>query len=357
MSEQQPRILGLGYSVPPNLRTNDDPIFDWLKSHVPQGSNPFQGYVTRVVLGPGEDLMTMMVPAALNALADARLEPSDIDMLLGYASVSPYGCPNELSHLHQMLGLPRSCYVVPLNCEFSNFNAGLLFADAMIRAGRAKNVLIVVGGNWTHHVDYHTVQSISAADGAGAAVVGLSPDATQWQVAGQNAVTDTSYFGSMFLRGQGYEQVPPVGGHETLWSDPFFQITAAGMKGFGAFGGQLATAAVTELLERHNLGPGTWSLVAHQASSVLFQMWESVLKPAQLISTIENFANMTVANIPVNLAWATANQPITQNSLVLFALGPDMHAHALLLQREITEDTNTQDDAAAGDGELEAPKP
>jgi 3-oxoacyl-[acyl-carrier-protein] synthase III len=338
MSEQQPRILGLGYSVPPNLRTNDDPIFDWLKAHIPPGGNPFQGYVTRVVLGPGEDLMTMMVPAALNALADAKLQPADIDMLLGYASLSPYGCPNELSHLHQMLGLPRNTYVVPINCEFSNFNASLLFADAMIRAGRAKNVLIVAGGNWTRHVDYHTVQSISAADGAGAAVVGLSSDATQWQVVDQNTVTDTSYFGSMFMRGQGYEQVPPVDGREMLWSDPFFQITADGMKGFGAFGGQLATTAVTELLARNNLGPGSWSLVAHQASSVLFQMWQTVLKPAQLISTIENFANMTVANIPVNLAWATANQPITQNNLVLFALAPDMHANALLLQRESAEE-------------------
>jgi 3-oxoacyl-[acyl-carrier-protein] synthase III len=334
MSEQQPRILGLGYSVPPNLRTNDDPIFDWLKEHIPPGSNPFQGYVTRVVLGPGEDLMTMMVPAALNALADAQLEPSDIDMLLGYASLSSYGCPNELSLLHQMIGLPQRTYVVPMNCEFSNFNAGLLIADGLIRAGRAKNVLIVAGGNWTRHVDYHTVQSISAADGAGAAVVGLSSDPTRWQVVDQNAVTDTSYFGSMFMRGQAFEQVPPVGGHETLWSDPFFHITAEGMKGFGAFGGQHAAAAVTELLERHSLGPETWSLVAHQASSVLFQMWETVLKPAQLISTIANFANMTVASIPVNLAWSTANQPITQNNLVLFALGPDMHAHALLLQRE-----------------------
>jgi len=52
-----------------------------------------------------------------------------------------------------------------------------------------------------------------------------------------------------------------------------------------------------------------------------------------VIQTIANFANMAVANIPVNLAWSTANEPITQNNLVLFALSPDMHANALLLQR------------------------
>ena len=30
MTHEQPRILGVGYAVPSNLRTNDDPIFDWL---------------------------------------------------------------------------------------------------------------------------------------------------------------------------------------------------------------------------------------------------------------------------------------------------------------------------------------
>lgn len=329
----QPRILGLGYAVPPNLRTNDDPIFDWLKAHIPPESNPFQGYVTRVVLGPGEDLMTLMVPAALNALQDAGLNPCDIDMLLGYASVSPYTTPNELSHLHRMLDLPQSTYVVPLNCEFSNFNAGLLFADALIRTGRAKNILVVAGGDWTRHVDYHTVQSVSAADGAGAAVVGLSSNPAQWQVTDQSTLTVTSYFGSMYMQGERFEQMPPRDGHESLWSEPFFQITAQGMKGFGEFGGKIAPTAVTRLLARHNIPASEVTLIAHQASTVLFQMWQSVLQPAQMIETIANFANMTVANIPVNLAWSVANDPVTQNNLVLFALAPDMHANALLLQR------------------------
>jgi 3-oxoacyl-[acyl-carrier-protein] synthase III len=254
-------------------------------------------------------------------------------MLLGYASVSPFANPNEMAHLHRMLQLPKSTYVVPLNNEFSNFNAGLMFADALIRAGRAKNILVVVGGNWTRHVDYHTVQSVSAADAAGAAVVGLSSDASQWQVIDQNTITDTSYFGSMYMQGQRYEQHPPVDGHQALWSDSFFQITKTGMKGFGQFGGKIAPQAVVDLLKRNNIPASQVTLIPHQASQTLFDMWQQILQPAQQINTIQQFANMTVANIPVNLAWSVANDPITQNNLVLFALSPDMHANALLLQR------------------------
>jgi 3-oxoacyl-[acyl-carrier-protein] synthase-3 len=336
MTDQQPRITGLGYFVPPNLRTNDDPIFDWLKKNIPPQDQPFQGYNTRVVLGPGEDLMTMMIPAALNALQDANLRPSDIDMLLGYASVSPFADPNELSHLHQMLHLPPSTYVVPLNCEFSNFNASVLMADALIRAGRARNILVVAAGNWTRHVNYHTPQAISAADGAGAAVVSLSSNPSQWQVIDQNTVTVTKYFGSMYMQGQKYDQVPPRDGHQELWSDSFFQITDDGMTGFKEFGGKTSLTAVTGLLQRHSLLPSQITLIAHQASSVLLDAWKAALNPAQMINTIANFANMTVANIPVNLAWSVANNPITQNNLVLFALAPDMHANALLLQRSLS---------------------
>ncbi|MEO8627147.1 MAG: 3-oxoacyl-ACP synthase [Betaproteobacteria bacterium] len=276
-----------------------------------------------------------MVPAALNALQAANLQPADIDMLLGYGSVSPYATPNELSHLHQMLHLPASTYVVPLNNEFSNFNAGLLFADALIRAGRARNILVAVGCNWSRHVDYHTPQSVSAGDGAGAAVVGLSSDPTQWQVIDHNSVTMTSYYGSMYMQGKKYPQQPPNDGHEWLWGDPFFQITAEGMQGFAEFGGKIAPTAVTALLARHDIPAAAVTLIAHQASSVLFEMWQTILQPKQMIETIQNFANMTLANIAVNLAWSAANQPITENNLVLFALAPDLHANALLLQRDL----------------------
>jgi 3-oxoacyl-[acyl-carrier-protein] synthase III len=105
------------------------------------------------------------------------------------------------------------------------------------------------------------------------------------------------------------------------------------MEGFRDFGGSVAPTAVTGLLARHHLSGSSVTLIAHQASSVLFELWQSQLQPAQMIETIAEFANMTVANLPVNLAWSVDHEPITQNNLVLFALAPDMHANALLLQR------------------------
>jgi len=332
MKTLSPRILGTGFAVPPNLRANDDPIFDWLRAN-PTPNDPFQGYNSRVVLGPGEDLMTLMVPAALNAIQNAGLQPSDIDMLIGNASISPFETPNELSRLHQMLNLPARTYTVALNNDFSTFNAGLLFADALVRAQRARHVLIVVGTNWTQHVSYRTIQSVSAADGAGAAVVGPDSNEGLWEVVDQHATMETKYFGSMFMQGKRIDQPSTPDGNGPMWSSSYFQITADGMKGFGEVGKGVAVSTVLELLERNRIPPSEITLIAHQASAVLLNAWRDAIQPAQLIHTIDRFANMTAANVPVNLAWSVTQQPITQNHLVLLALGPDMHAHALLLRR------------------------
>ena len=63
MAEFLPRIVGTGYAAPKTIRNNNDPIFDWIKQNKPK-VDPFKGYKQRRVLAKGEDLMTIMLPAA-----------------------------------------------------------------------------------------------------------------------------------------------------------------------------------------------------------------------------------------------------------------------------------------------------
>jgi len=328
----EPRILGTGYCVPKTIRGNDDPIFAWLHANDPPGKHLFAGYEQRRVLAPGEDLMTIMVPAARSALAAATLAAGDVDLLLGIGSVSAFDPPNALSQLHRELGLSATCWVLPLANDFSNFNAGLLLADALIRAERATNVLVAVGTNWTRHVDYHTPQAISAADGAAAAVVGAGRRG--WRIIDQQVLMATEHYGSMIMAGQPVALAPPVEGYSSLDTPPTFVITPDGARAFGSFGVDASVGAVFELLKRNHLAGADISLISHQASSVLTNAWQAAIQPAQYLGTLALFANMTAANIPVNLAWAELNEGIAKDRLVLFALGPDMHAHALLLARD-----------------------
>jgi 3-oxoacyl-[acyl-carrier-protein] synthase III len=183
---------------------------------------------------------------------------------------------------------------------------------------------------------------VSAADGAGAAVLSLSEDSKQWSVLDQCTVTESSYYGSMHTSGleftlkQGIKvKNPPDRSFDKVHSPPFFQITAEGMKGFKEFGAVTALSSVIELLNKNDLTAADVSFMPHQTSQVLINHWCDNLSPppGQIISTIEKFANVTVATHALNLGWYEANGKIEKDYLLMLALGPDMHANAMLLKR------------------------
>jgi 3-oxoacyl-[acyl-carrier-protein] synthase-3 len=334
MSEIVPILSGYGYAVPSKIRGNNDPIFQWLHDHRVIGENLFEGYKERRVLDAGEDLMTIMLPASRNAMKDAGIQPGEVDFLLGVGSISLYRNPNVLSDLHNQLKLGENCWPIPISDSFSNFNSSLLIADSLIRAGRANHILICIGGNWTRNVDYHTPQAISAADGAGAVVVSRdAPGKDSWTVVDSLTVTDSDYYGSMYTSGAEYQLELPNTGPVRLWSDHYFHITAKGIDGFKKFGVHEPARCVNTLLKKHHLDGSDVCLISHQASDKLIKAWNDSIKPGQYINTIETFANMALANVPVNLAWSREHEPIQKSYLVLLTIGPDMHTNALLLKR------------------------
>ena len=344
MKNSIPRIIGTGWHVPTKIRLNEDPIFDWLRKNIPKEKidEMFSGYLERHILSDGENLIDMMFPAALMALKNANKKPADIDLILGCGSISQYIQPNVLSQVHERLGLPKRAWVIPVGNDYSNYASCLLMADALIRSHRAKTILICIGGNWSRNVDYHTPQSISAADGAGAAVIALSDDSSKWSMVDQCTVTDSSYYGSMYTDGLTLKvktpitvSDPPERSYGTVYSPNFFQITPEGGKGFTEFGEITALTSVTELLEKNKLTAADVTFMPHQTSQVLINYWRDHLNPppAQIASTIKKFANVTVAIHALNLAWYEENEAIEKDYLLMLALGPDMHANATLLKR------------------------
>lgn len=338
MKELLPRIIGTGWAVPKKTRSNNDPIFNWLKKEYPK-QPLFKGYKTRHILDTGEDLMTVMVPAAKMALRKAKKKPEDVDILIGLASISQYVEPNDLTQLHKELGLPARTWVIPVGDDFSNFGSSLMIADGLIKAGRAKTILICIGCNWSSNVDYHTTQAISAGDGAGAAVLSLSDDSSKWTFADQCTVTDSSFYGTMFTDSK--VRLPNINADQSqygttdVYGQHAFTITAKGLEGFKKFGTQTALTSVTDLLKKNKITGAEISFMPHQTSTFLIDYWLDNLtpKPAQTLTTIEKIANITVATHAFNLAWFEEHKTIKKNKLVMLALGPDMHANAMLLKR------------------------
>lgn len=335
-------VIGVGHKLPHQVRKNDDPIYDWLKKNVAGWDKLFFGYKERRILAPGETVLDILEPAAQMAIDDADLTTADIDAVIGCVTPGTYVVPADLFALTGRLGLADTTLTLPLNNDFSNFTTGLVIAEALVRAGRARNVLVAVGAGWSRAVDYRTPQSVSAGDGAGAAVVGLATGTAQprWTIVDQEIIAQEKNFGQMVLIGEKRACTQPAGPGDPSTPDPqasdfsapFFQITDAGLTSFSSFGGATAPVAVQRLLERQGIDASQITLTGHQASMKLFSAWETAIKPAAVFQTVEMLANMTAASIAVNLALMDGQ--VTTPYLATLTLAPDMHAHALLLKRE-----------------------
>ncbi len=276
-------IVGLGHAAPTAVRRNDDPVFAALVASKPVGADLFTGYRERRVLAPEGRIVDLLVEAARAALVRAATSAEEIDLVLGCDSFGEFVRPSELAAMHDTLGLPARAGVIPLGNEFSNFSAGIVLADAMIRAGRAKKALVACGSDWTRHVDYTTAPSVSASDAAGAAVLARA-DAPKLTVVAFETETASRYYGSMVVRDH-------------------FEMNATGRAGFSEFGLRAPVGLARRVLEAHGVAPADVTLVSHQASRVLLDAWGEGIGPGAQLETLEQFGNMTAASIAFNLSY------------------------------------------------------
>ncbi|GER89080.1 hypothetical protein KDW_32420 [Dictyobacter vulcani] len=323
MQCNQPKRIGIkaaGYSVPPHIRYNDDPIFQQIiTTRNAQGVaevDLFTGLKDRRYLQEGEHLETLMIEAARQAIQRANLEVKNIDRLYGYASVPEFYTPNGLYAVHNGLGLSEYTMVIPINNEFSTFLLSVIEACNAIIANCSKHALIVCGTNWTKYMDYTQGHALSLGDGAGAAVIGDGADFALVDYATQ---TLSGQYGAMTMQARdGLLPTYKITEDEGIHS---FQVSA--MQGLPDM--------VLALLKRHGLTGNDIALITHQASRVLMDHWEERIQPKEYIDTLEQFGNLTLASYPVTLAYHYPT--IMADYLVLAAVGVGYHQTALLFRR------------------------
>lgn len=167
------RILSLGHYQPSRLVTNDDlaAVVDtndeWIRDRV--------GIVTRRI-ADSETVADMATAAAGKALAASGLTAADIDMVVVATCSSIDRCPNVASRVANKLGIAAPA-AMDVNTACSGFSYALATADHAIRAGAARNA-IVIGAEKLSDITDWTDRStcVLFGDAAGAAVVTAAGD-------------------------------------------------------------------------------------------------------------------------------------------------------------------------------------
>jgi 3-oxoacyl-[acyl-carrier-protein] synthase III len=179
------QVLGIGSYVPDRVVPNDELRF-LNDRHVRQEQPVTEtnnewiiqrtGIRERRYVADGVGTSDLALQASQRALADAGLEAKDIDCII-LGTLSPdIHFPGTAVFLQQKLGIAdKNCACFDIRQQCSAFVYGLQMADAFIRTGTYKRILLVGAEVHSHSLDYSTRGRdvmVLFGDGAGAMVLG-----------------------------------------------------------------------------------------------------------------------------------------------------------------------------------------
>ncbi len=313
MVNQRAGVLGTGHSYPEGILTNADlakiveTSDDWITTRT--------GIKQRRKAAPHEYTSMFAVRAARQAIERARLDPSDIDLLL-CATVTPDQIlPSTGCIVQAELGANNAA-AMDIVAACSGFLYGVSMADSMIKTGQVRHAVVVGAEILTQYVDYTDRQTcVLFGDGAGAAVLG--PTDNTRGILASRIKSDGRYEEQLYSPGGGTRKKPTP---ETLAAgDHYFK-----MKGNELF--KVAVRSMAEIsrdvLERAGVQADEIDLfIPHQANQRITEAVADRLNVdmSKVYSNIAVHGNTSSASIPIALDECVEAGRIKEGDLVLMA--------------------------------------
>ncbi|PAW74117.1 MAG: 3-oxoacyl-ACP synthase [Opitutia bacterium Tous-C4FEB] len=306
-------ILGTGAYAPARVLTNTelaltiDTSDEWIVSR--------SGIRERHIAAPGEMTSDMAVHAARLALADAKLQPADIDLLV-IATITPdMPMPATACSVQHKLGLSTSTACFDLNAACSGFIYALDTACAMVGSGRYRHALVIGVEKLSSIVDWtDRTTCVLFGDGAGAAVIGASARPAVGLIGAKLG----SYGDCVDLL------CIPAGGSNTPAStaslasrDHFLKMKGKEVFKYAVRGME---EAARDILEQHGIAANQINLVIpHQAN---LRIIESIAQYLELpmerfFVNLDRYGNTSAASIPIALDEARRAGRINPGDLTL----------------------------------------
>jgi len=313
MSQVRAGILGTGHSYPQGILTNAD--LEKIVDTTDEWITTRTGIKQRRKAAPGEYTSQFAAQASREALERAGMDPMEIDLIL-CATVTPDQIlPSTACLIQAQLGAHKAA-AMDIVAACSGFVYGLSLADAMIRGGQVKNVLVIGAEILTRYVDYtDRATCVLFGDGAGAAVVG--PTEGDRGILAAKIRSDGRYEEQLYAPGGGTK-----GGFtaETIArGDHFFK-----MKGNEVF--KVAVRSMSEIsrdvLCQANLKTDDIDLfIPHQANQRITDAVSNMLGVDQshVYSNIAMHGNTSSASIPIGLDECVETGRVKTGDIVLLS--------------------------------------
>ncbi len=311
------RILSTGRYVPEKVMTNEDmsklvPTSDeWIRERT--------GIQQRHFVDREIGVSDLGYEAAKIALAHAQLKPADIDFIV-FATLSPdYMFPGSGCLLQQKLGIP-GIGALDVRTQCTGFIYGLAVADAFIRTGQYRRVLLVGAEVHSTGLEYNERGrhiAVLFGDGAGAAI--LEANEAGYGVLSTHLHADGRFARELWTENPGSRRIPRL--YDGILTDGSCYPQMNGREVFKHAVTKFPEV-IMEAVQTNNLTLEQVALVVpHQAN---LRITEAVtqrlgLPPEKVFSNIQRYGNTTAASIPIALDEAQEQGKIKPGDYVILA--------------------------------------
>lgn len=293
MKPRYTRIAGTGSHLPPQRLHNNDMVamlaergvetsHEWIVERT--------GIHARHFAAPDVSSSDLALPAAQAALQSAGVSAQELDLIIVATSTPDMVFPSTAAILQNKLGV-QGCAAFDVQAVCSGFVYALTVADAMVRAGSARTVLVVGAEVFSRLLDFNDrTTCVLFGDGAGAVVLKASDEPG---ILATDLHADGRYVDILCVPGH-------VKGGQIL-GDPLLKMN--GQAVFKLAVSVLEKSARTVLAQAGLQDTDIDWLIPHQANIRIMQGTAKKLHLplSKLVATVQEHGNTSAASIPLAL--------------------------------------------------------
>ncbi len=309
------QILGTGHAVPARVVTNDElaAIMDTSDEWITQRT----GIRQRHWVSEGESGVSLAKTASERAIESAGIAGDQLDAIVFATSSPDHFAPGNGVFLQHELGL-GTIPAIDLRAQCSGFIYALATANAYIKAGLFRNILVVGQEVQSTALDKSTRGrnvSVIFADGAGAAVVRAVENIDGSQILGIDLHGDGGHARKLWVDAPGSIYHPR--NQAAFLEDKVF-LEMDGRDVFRHATTRMPESVRAALDEAHVDAKELTLLIPHQANLRISELVQKDLglRDDQVYNNIERFGNTTAATIPIALDECVRAGTIRRGDLV-----------------------------------------
>jgi 3-oxoacyl-[acyl-carrier-protein] synthase III len=314
-------IVGIGSALPKRIMTNHDmaKIVDTTHEWIVERT----GIHARHIAGDGETTRSLAVAAAKQALAAAKMDASEIDLIVLATSTPDNTFPATATMVQADLGITHgAAFDVQAVC--SGFVYALVTADSLIKAGQAKHALVIGSETFSRILDWKDrATCVLFGDGAGAFVLSAAPDSDKRGIVASKLRSDGRYADKLYVDG-GPSTTQTVG-HLRMEGREVFKHAVT----------NIASVMQEVLASAHVAAKDIDWFVPHQANRRILEGTAKKLGISEdrIVLTLDKHGNTSAASIPLAFDVAVKDGRIKPGHTVLLeAMGGGFTWGAALVQ-------------------------